>query len=38
MMMTTQVNETLRDGLPVLAAEIFAILDSGEVDLPSSLQ
>ena len=26
-----KVNETIRDGLPILAEEMFAILDSGEV-------
>jgi len=27
----SKVNETIRDGLPILAEEMFAILDSGEV-------
>ena len=30
-LMMMKVNETIRGGLPVLAAEMFAILDSGEV-------
>ena len=32
-LMMMKVNETIRGGLPVLAAEMFAILDSGEVNL-----